>query len=85
MNVLGLVSIGTRGELIYRSALAFTSELDLRGSDAADPAARDDGGARVVTGLGPVVAGPIEAVWRHGAETRTVAVTNPCPPADATW
>jgi hypothetical protein len=79
VNVLGLVSIGTRGELIYRSALAFTSELGLRGSDAADPA------ARVVTGLGPVVAGPIEAVWRQGAETRTVAVTNPCPPADATW
>lgn len=68
-----LVSIGSGGELIYRTAMAFTDELDLRLPDApsqdehASPSAGEtDGG----------VEGPLPALWATESGSQQVSVSH---------
>ena len=83
-----LVSIGSAGELVFRTALAFAAEFDLRveaGQEGRDGQDGLDGreGLAGQAGLSPVavvqaaqaeVRGPLPAVWHQGAVPRDVHV-----------
>jgi len=64
-----LVAIGKDGALIYRPAMAFTTELDLRAPDALPAAAAD---ACVQSQL----EGPLLALWATSSGSRQVQVTH---------
>jgi len=64
-----LVSIGKGGELIYRTAMAFTTELDLKAPGTVPAAAAE---ACVQSQL----EGPLQALWATTSGSRQVQVTH---------
>jgi|KBSMisStandDraft_5_1062788.scaffolds.fasta_scaffold114448_2 hypothetical protein len=64
-----LVAIGTSGELIYRTAMAFTTELDLR-APGAMPAATAD------TCVQSQLDGPLHGLWATSSGSRQVQITH---------
>jgi hypothetical protein len=64
-----LVSIGKNGELVYRTAMAFISELDLR-SPATGPAQAD------AACVQPQLEGPLSGRWQSPRGAKRVQVTH---------
>ena len=71
-----LVSIGPNGELIYRTAMAFTQELDLRLPQAAPDAVHET----VVDALAhPELEGPLQGLWATTTGASRVSVSHLTP------
>lgn len=71
-----LVSIGPKGELIYRTAMAFTHELDLRLPQAAPEAVHET----VVEAFAhPELEGPLQGLWATTSGASRVSVSHLTP------
>ena len=67
-----LISIGSAGQLVYRTALAFTEEIDLRGALSQTPL--EPQSSQPVSHE-PCVEGPLEGLWYSKAGSRPVRLT----------
>lgn len=71
-----LVSIGPKGELIYRTAMAFTHELDLRLPEAAPEAVQETVAHAYAH---PELEGPLQGLWATTAGASRVSVSHLTP------